>query len=147
MNGGESSWSDDQRWQARLVADEQRLSEILSDDDRKVVDGTVAAADANGALEFIVVYGSAARAERRAGSDLDIYFEAADLPEPFNRTDPERRWHVYGMPEGTLLGNLRLGRDFAFDLIETALVVTDRGPFRQLLIAVAQEGLVRADAD
>jgi hypothetical protein len=145
MNGGESAWSDDERWQARLASDEQRLAEILSNEDREVVDGTRADANANGALAVLGVYGSVARDQRRADSDLDIYFEAADLPEPFNRTDPGHRWHVYGLPVGALLDNLRRGRQFAFDLIESALIVADRGPFRQLLIAVEREGLVRLE--
>jgi hypothetical protein len=141
MANGDSPWSDDERWEARLELDAARLAELLMNDDHEVVDGAIAAADGDGRLEFAVVYGSVARGVRRAESDLDIYFEANDLPREFNRTDPNRCWHVFGMPAGALLDNLRRGQQFAFDLIETALVVTDRGPFRELLIAVDAEGL------
>lgn len=138
-------WSDDELWQARLAADAARLAELLTADDREVLDGAIAAADGVGGLEFAVVYGSAARGERRADSDLDIYFEASDLPREFNRTDPNRRWHVFGLPAGALLDNLRRGQQFAFDLIESGLVAADRGPFRELLIVVDAEGLCAAE--
>jgi hypothetical protein len=139
-----SPWAADERWQARLEADAERLAALLTEEDREVVDGAVAAADGKGGLDFLVVYGSVARGERRAESDLDIYFEARDLPKEFNRTDPNRRWHVFGLPSGALLDNLRRKRQFAFDLIESALVVTDRGPFREALVAVDAEGLTPA---
>src|SRR5438477_1215911 len=119
VSNGDSQWSDDQRWQVRLEADAARLSELLTADDREVIDGTIAAADGDGSLEFAVVYGSVARGERRANSDLDIYFEASDLPREFNRTDPNCRWHVFGLPPGALLDNLRRRQQFAFDLIQT----------------------------
>lgn len=144
MNANGSPWRDEAQWQARVARDELRLGEVLTADDREVVDGAIAAADGAGGLEFAVVYGSVARGERRADSDLDIYFEASDLPREFNRTDPNRRWHVFGLPTGALLDNLRRGQQFAFDLMESALVAADRGPFRELLIAVEAEGLFAA---
>jgi predicted nucleotidyltransferase len=142
-----SPWSDDERWQERLRSDERRLVQLLNANDREVVDGTVEAADGDGGLDFAVVYGSVARGERRDESDLDIYFEAGDIPEPFNRQDPAARWHVFGLPSGALLDNLRRGQRFAFDLIESALIVVDRGPFRELLVAVDAEGLVPLEDD
>ena len=134
-------WTDDKRWQARVASDAQRLANLLTEEDREVADGAVAAADGDGGLDFLVVYGSVARGERRTESDLDIYFEASDLPSEFNRTDPNRRWHVFGLPSGALVNDLRRRQQFAFDLIENALVVTDRGPFREALVAVDVEGL------
>jgi hypothetical protein len=62
----------------------------------------------------------------------------------FYRTDPNRRWHVFGLPSGALLDNLRRRRQFAFDLIDSALVVTDRGPFREAMVAVVAEALTPA---
>jgi hypothetical protein len=50
-------------------------------------------------------------------------------------------------PSPALLDNLRGKRQFAFDLIESALVVTDRGLFREALIAVDVEGLTPAAED
>jgi hypothetical protein len=45
-----------------------------------------------------------------------------------------------------MLDNLRRGHSiFAFDLIESAVVAADRGPFGELLIVVDAEGLVAAD--
>jgi hypothetical protein len=43
--------------------------------------------------------------------------------------------------EGSILDNLRSGRDFAFSLIDEALVFVDRGAFRELLIARDEEEL------
>ena len=143
----DAPWNDDQRWQERVAADTERLDELLTNDDREVVEGALAAADGDGGLEFLVVYGSVARGERRADSDLDIYFEASDLPREINRTDPNGRWHVFGLPAGALLDNLRRGQQFAFDLIETALIVSDRGPFREVLVVVDAEGLTSIAAD
>jgi hypothetical protein len=139
-----SHWTDNEAWQARLAAAAERLAALLTEEDREVVDGALAAADGDGRLDFLVVYGSVARGERRAESDLDIYFEAGDLPREFNRTDPNHRWHVFGLPSGALLDNLRRSRQFAFDLIESAIVVTDRAPFREALVAVDVEGLTPA---
>jgi hypothetical protein len=145
MSDGPRPWSDDQGWEARLAADVERLAELLSNDEREVVEGAVAMADSNGAMDFLVVYGSVARGERGADSDLNVYFEAGDLPREFNLTDVGRRWHVFGLPSGALLDNLRRREQFAFDLIEAALIVSDRGTFRALLLAVDAEGLKPAN--
>ena len=85
MNGGDTAYSNDDSWQARLAADQQRLAEILSTDDREVVDGTLAAADANG--DFIVIHGSAARGQGPMG-----WSSLCRLPKP-------GRWPPYP-PDG-----------------------------------------------
>jgi hypothetical protein len=147
MSDGPNPWTDDEGWEARLAGDTERLAELLDADDREVVEGAVSAADANGALDFLVLYGSIARGERRADSDLDLYFEAGDLPREFNLTDAGRRWHVFGLPSGALIDNLRRGQQFAFDLIESAIIVTDQGSFRDLLLTVDAEGLAPTGGD
>jgi hypothetical protein len=134
-----SHWTDTEAWQARLAADVERLAALLTEEDRGRRRGPRRSGD--GGLDFLVVYGSVARGERHVESDLDIYFEASDLAREFNRTDPNHCWHVFGLPSGALLDNLRLSRQFAFDLIESAIVVTDRGPLREALVAVDVEGL------
>jgi hypothetical protein len=139
--------TDDEHWDARLTRDAERLHKLLSPEDHEILTGAIEIADEAGGLDFLVVYGSVARGERRADSDLDIYFEARDLPKEFNRKDPAHRWHIFGLPAGALLDNLRRGRQFAFDLIGSALVSVDRGAFRALVTAVAVEGLEPSSDD
>jgi hypothetical protein len=98
VNGNQSPWADEERWRERLDADGLRVAELLDADDREVVEGAVAAAAVNHALDFLVVYGSVARGERHADSDLDLYFEARDLPREVNLTDEGRRWHASAAP-------------------------------------------------
>jgi predicted nucleotidyltransferase len=141
VNGNQSPWADEERWRERLDADGLRVAELLDADDREVVEGAVAAAAVNHALDFLVVYGSVARGERHADSDLDLYFEARDLPREVNLTDEGRRWHVFGVPSGALLDDLRRSHQFAFDLIASALIITDSGSFRDVLITADVEGL------
>jgi hypothetical protein len=66
-------------------------------------------------------------------SDLDIYLEAANLREPFNRGDAGGRYQVYGMPRGVLDIELRCGEEFGRRVVGDALVVYDRGPLRTIL--------------
>lgn len=124
--------ADPENWERRLRHDRSLLSG-LTPDDRKVVEGVVeqVAADSPGA--FVVVYGSKATGRKRADSDLDIYFEAGFLRGPFNRIDPNGRWHVFGMPVGTLATNLASGDDFAAGVVAGALVAFDSGMFRDLV--------------
>jgi len=84
-----SPWRDDRIWQRRLVRDRALLAERLDEAQLEFVRGMVPVADSGGALDFLVLYGSAARGEAREDSDVDVYFEAGDLPEAFNRED---RW-------------------------------------------------------
>lgn len=142
-----SPWSDDERWQERLRSDERRLVQLLDGNDREVVDGTVEAADGDGGLDFAVVYGSVARGERRDESDLDIYFEAGDIPEPFN---PPRSRSPLARLRSAIGRTARQPAPRAavrLRLIESALIVVDRGPFRELLVAVDVEGLVPLEDD
>ena len=84
----------------------------------------------------MVVFGSYGRGDHTADSDVDIYFEAENLPEPFNRVDAARHYQVFGMPSGALADELRAGRDFGQRVVGDVLVVHDNGAFRRLLIHV-----------
>jgi predicted nucleotidyltransferase len=108
-----------------------------------VVRGVVEAADAQGALDFVVVFGSVARCDHDDESDLDIFFEASDLREPYAVPHPEfREYEVLGLPAGGLLGALRAGQEFAFNIVRDGLVHVDNGRYREVLIAVDEEQLV-----
>ncbi len=135
-----SDWRDEAAWQQRLAADQATLEERLSADQREVlgeIAGTLGVGDPGDvlALDFMVVFGSFARGEQGADSDVDIYFEAS-LPEPLNRVDEDRHYQVFGMPRGALAEELREGRAFGEGVVEHALVVDDNGAFRRLLIFV-----------
>jgi hypothetical protein len=135
-----SEWRDDATWQQRLAADQAALEERLTADQRQVL-GEIAdvlgVGDAGDvlALDFMVVFGSYARGEQGADSDVDIYFEA-NLPEPMNRVDEDRHYQVFGLPRGALAEELREGREFGEGVVGHALVVDDNGAFRRLLIFV-----------
>jgi predicted nucleotidyltransferase len=136
-----SQWRDDSAWQARLAQDAEAIEERLKDEQREVLDGVAAslgAADTDEvlALTFMVVFGSYARGDHGAESDLDIYFEAENLPEPFNRVDAARHYQVLGMRSGALADELREGREFGQGVVADALVSHDNGAFRRLLIHV-----------
>jgi hypothetical protein len=138
-----SRWRDDASWQERLAADRAALEERLSEDQKEVLEGVGEAVGAGEpgdvlALTFMVVFGSYARGDQTAASDLDIYFEAENLPEPFNRVDAARHYQVFGMPSGVLADELRQARDFGQRVVADALVVHDNGAFRLLLIHVAE---------
>jgi predicted nucleotidyltransferase len=105
----------------------------------------VASTADGGHLDFLVVYGSVSRGQQHAGSDLDIYYETSDQTSEPEAADPDSRWHVFGVPAGALLDNLRRGDQFAFDLVTDALVVVDDGPFRELVVAVDEEQLKPAE--
>ncbi len=110
----------------------------------QVVRGVVQVADEQAALDFLVVYGSTGRGEQTEESDLDIYFEAHDLREPYDR--PHAEWQVLGRPAGALLGALREGQEFAFNVVRDGLILVDGGRYREVLLAVDEEGLEpRAD--
>lgn len=134
-----SEWREDGAWQRRLAADQATLEERLSADQREVL-GEIAVilgvGDAGDvlALDFMVVFGSYARGDHAAGSDVDIYFEA-NLPEPTNRVDADRHCQVFGLPRGALATALRDGQEFGQSVIAHALV-HDKGSFRRLKIFV-----------
>ena len=135
-----SSWRNDSRWQDRLAADREAIDKRLSTEQKEVLDGVaeaVGAGDPSDVLEldFLVVFGSYARGDHRPGSDLDVYFEAANLREPFNRVDADRQYQVFGMPRGALIDALRAGREFGRGVVRDALVVHDEGRLREILIA------------
>jgi predicted nucleotidyltransferase len=136
-----SLWRNNEVWSDRLREDRAILEAQLSDAQaaaiRRIVDGT----DGGGELEFLVVYGSVSRGEQRADSDLDIYYETRDLAVELEHADPESRWHVFGVPAGSLLESLRRGDEMAFDIVADALVVYDDRLFRELVVAVDEERL------
>ena len=136
-----SQWRDDAAWQARLARDSKAIEERLNDEQKTVLEevGKSLGAGYEGdvlALTFMVIFGSYACGDQTAQSDLDIYFEAENLPEPFNRVDPARHYQVFGMPNGALADELRQGREFGQGVVADALVVHDNGSFRRLLIFV-----------
>jgi hypothetical protein len=144
---GESPWRDDRTWQQRVVRDRQLLRQRLSDDQMTVVRGVVEAADTQGSLDYVVVFGSVARGDHNDDSDLDIYFEAGDLNEPYDVPHPDfPEYQVLGLPREGLLGALRDGQDFAFNVVRDGLVHVDNGRYREALIAVDEEGLPTQEA-
>jgi hypothetical protein len=139
-----SRWRDEAAWNERLQRDRILLDERLSAEQTQVLTeiGRILGAGDPGdvlALDFVVVYGSYARGEHGADSDVDIYFEA-NLPRELNRTDHDRRYHVFGMPSGTLRERFPAGDEIAGSIASDGLVVSDRGGFRALLIAIDEEG-------
>lgn len=140
MSNG-SRWRNDREWQQRVARDRALLVERLDEVQLEFARGMVAAGDGGGQLDFLVVYGSAARGDAGEDSDVDVYFEARDLGEPFNRQDPNGFFHAFGMPAGTMLANLRRGDPLAFRIADEAIVVTDTGRYRELLIAIDEQGL------
>ena len=135
-----SEWRDDAAWQRRLAADQATFEERLSADQRDVLSdiaGILGVGDAGDvlALDFMVVFGSYARGDQGASSDVDIYFEA-NLREPMNRVDADRHYQVFGLPRGALATALRERQEFGQNVVAQALVVHDNGSFRRLLIFV-----------
>jgi predicted nucleotidyltransferase len=142
-----SPWRDDRTWQRRLARDRALLLQRLDEPQLAFVRGMVGVADGGGALDFLLVYGSAARGEAREDSDVDVYFEAGDLPEPFNREDPNGFFHAFGVPRGSLLGAVRHGDAASFEIARDAIVVADTERFRQVLIVIDEERLEAAAGD
>ena len=146
MPDGRSAWRDDRTWQRRIARDRQLLRERLDDDQMTVVRGLVEAADAQGGLDFVVVFGSVARGDHDDDSDLDIYFEAADLNAAYDIPHPEfPEYQALGLPSGGLLDALRAGQEFAFNVVRDGLLDVDNGRYRNALIAVEEEQLVPDD--
>lgn len=142
-----SQWRDDATWQQRLTADHAALEARLTADQRRVLKeiGDILGVGNPGdvlALDFMVVFGSYARGDQGPDSDVDIYFEAASLPEPMNRVDGDRHYQVFGLPRGALADELREAREFGRGIVAYALVVHDNGSFRRLLIFVGEERTV-----
>jgi len=135
-------WRDDRAWQQRVARDRHLLRERLTDDQMAAVRAVVEAADGHGALDFVVVFGSVARGDHRDDSDLDIYFEAGDLREPYAVPHPDfPDYQVLGLPAGGLLGALRDGQEFGANVVRDGLIHVDNGRYREVLIAVDEEGL------
>jgi hypothetical protein len=105
----------------------------------RVVREVVQIVDAQGALDFLVVFGSVGRGEQTEQSDLDMYYEAHDLPEPYSSNIAQ--WQVLAPPRAALLDALRAGQEFAFEVVRDGLIVADTGRFREVLIALDEEGL------
>ena len=134
-------------WTDRLNGDRETLQGRLTADQMRELGRLVGALDDPIEADFLLVYGSVARGSHDDASDIDIYFEAPYLPRRINIREqgPGRLFHGFGMPRGVLIGNLRSGKDFAFSLIDEALVFVDRGPFRALLITRDEEELTEAE--
>jgi hypothetical protein len=133
-------------WAVRLREDDAMLETRLTAAQEEAIRRIVETTDGGGELDFLVVYGSVSRGQQRADSDLDVYYETSDLTMELEAADPDSRWHVFGVPSGSLLESLRRGDRFAFDLVTDALVVCDTGRFRELLIAIDEEKLTPAEA-
>jgi hypothetical protein len=142
MPDGRSAWRDDRTWQQRVARDRELLRERLDDDQMTVVRGVVEAADTQGALGFVVVFGSVARGDHDDESDLDIYFEAGDLNAPYDIPHPDfPEYQILGLPRRGLLDALHAGQDFAFNVVRDGLIHVDNGRYRDVLVAVDEEGL------
>jgi predicted nucleotidyltransferase len=143
-----SQWRDDAAWQARLAHDSKAIAERLNDEQKTVLEEvgkSLGVGDAGAVLQltFVVVFGSYARGDFRPDSDLDIYFEADNLPKRFNLVDPDRRYQVFGMPSGALADELHEGREFGQSVVADALVDHDNGSFRRLLTFVDEQKTVQ----
>jgi hypothetical protein len=62
------------------------------------VPATQRIADEQSALDFLLIFSSVARGEHGPESDIDVYCEAHDLSERFNRVDSGRHYQVSGCP-------------------------------------------------
>jgi predicted nucleotidyltransferase len=146
MPDGRSAWRDDRSWQRRVARDRQLLGERLNDDQMTVVRGVVEAADAQGVLDFVVVFGSVARGDHDDESDLDIYFETGDLNAPYAIPHPDfPEYEILGLPRSGLVDALRGGQEFAFNVVRDGLIHVDNGRYRDVLVAVDEEGLAPDD--
>lgn len=115
-----SPWRNDRTWQQRVARDRRLIQERLNDDQLTVVRAVAEIADSQGGLDFVVVFGSVARGDHDDESDLDIYFEASDLPRPYDVPHPDfPEYQVLGLPSGGLVGALRDGQEFAFNAFAT----------------------------
>jgi hypothetical protein len=132
-------------WQQRVVRDRELLRTRLTVDQMKLVRGVVPVADSQGVLDFMLVFGSVARDEQHDESDLDVYFEAADLSEEYGKRSAD--YDVFGYPSGALLSMLRDGQTFAFNIARNGLIHADNGRYREALIAIDEEGLVENEED
>jgi hypothetical protein len=136
-----SQWRDERVWQQRVARDRTLLREHLDEEQMTVVRGVAEAADTQGAVDFVVVFGSVARGDHDDDSDLDIYFEAVDLNAPYDIPHPDfPEYQVLGLPSGGLVDALRAGQEFAFNVVRDGLVHVDTGRYRDVLVAVDEEG-------
>jgi hypothetical protein len=144
-----SRWHDDQAWVERLQRDQELLEERIGHEQMMALGTFLNILDRNGLVDFLVVYGRAAREGLDAAHDIDFYFEAARIRD---ENDPDRHievdeqhegvhFHAYGWPSGALITNLRAGDGFVFGLVRDALIFVDRGLFREALAAIDDESL------
>jgi hypothetical protein len=61
------------------------------------------------------------------------------LREPLSRKVGQ--WQVLALPSYALLDALRAGQEFAFSVVRDGLIVADTGRYREVLIALDEEGL------
>lgn len=151
----ESQWRDDDVWIKRLQRDKDLLRERIGQERMMSLGTFLNLLDRDGRVDFLVVYGRAAREGIEATRDVDFYFEAAwirgdDDPQRHIQVDEEyegTRFHAYGWPRGRLLINLRDGGGFSFGLVRDALIFVDRGPFQEALALIDEEGLELAPGE
>jgi hypothetical protein len=98
------------------------------------------------------MYGRAAREGIEATEDIDFFVEASWIHDPNKPLQVEgdhygTAFHAYGWPRGALLTNVRAGEGFAFGVVRAALIFVDRGPFRELLALIDEEGLELAPGE
>jgi hypothetical protein len=149
-----SQWHDEQAWGERLQHDQDLLRERIGHEQQRSLGTFVAMLDGEiGMIDFLVVYGKAAREGLESAKDVDFFFEAERIrahPEQHIEVDREHegvRFHAYGWPSGALLHNLRAGEGFAFGVVRDALIFVDRGTFREALAAVDEDSLELAPGE
>jgi hypothetical protein len=144
-----SRWHNNEAWVERLQRDQELLEERIGHEQMMSLGTFLNLLDRDGRVDFLVVYGRAAREGIDAARDVDFYFEAARIRD---ENDPDRhieveeqyegvRFHAYGWPSGALLTNLRAGDGFVFGLVRDAVIFVDRGLFREALAAIDDESL------
>jgi hypothetical protein len=150
-----SRWRDEDVWGERLQSDQDAIRARVGQACMISLGTFLTQIDADGLADFFLVYGKAAREGIEATPDVDFYFEASWIHDP---NDPDRhiqvegeyngvRFHAYGWPRGALLTNLRAGEGFSFGVVRDALIFVDRGPFREALALIDDEGLELAPGE
>jgi hypothetical protein len=150
----ESRWRDDDAWTERLARDRELMSERIGRDRMLSIGSILATLDGRGPVDFLVVWGSAARHGVGDANDIDLYFEAPWIPDDADQKPIEVRdnhegsiFHALGWAPGRLLVNLRSGWGLSFGLVRDALIFVDRGPYRDALIRIDDEHLELAEGE